>query len=100
VDHRAAQRALGGAVGRLDAVQGGEGPQRGPDLEQVVGESAVVAGACALARGVFDQLAQFVLDRVDVGLQPGVVVVVVVVGAPALNPEPLFRLAVQPKCWL
>src|SRR4051794_24123599 len=32
VDDRCSQRALGGVVGRLDAVGGGERPQRRPDL--------------------------------------------------------------------
>ena len=30
VDDRAAECAFGGVVGRLDAVDGGEGPERGP----------------------------------------------------------------------
>jgi hypothetical protein len=45
VDDRAAERALGRVVGRFDRGVGGEGPQCGPDLEQVVGEASVVAGA-------------------------------------------------------
>ena len=56
VDDRAAERAFGGVVGRLDAVDGGEGPERGPDLEQVVGELPVPAVAPALRAGVFEQL--------------------------------------------
>jgi hypothetical protein len=55
VDDRAAERAFGGIVGRFDRGVDGEGPQRGPDLEEVVGESSVMAGAFALAGGVFEQ---------------------------------------------
>jgi hypothetical protein len=52
------QCAFGGVVGRLDAGVGDEGPQRGPDLEQVVGEAAVIAGAFAVAPGVLEQGSQ------------------------------------------
>ena len=55
VDHGGAERPFGGVVGRLDAGVGGEGPQRGPDLEQVVGEHAVKAGAFAVAPGALEQ---------------------------------------------
>ena len=41
VDDGAAQAALGVVVGRLDAVGDGEGPERRPALEQVVGEESV-----------------------------------------------------------
>jgi hypothetical protein len=58
VDDRAAEGAFGGVVGRFHAGVGGEGPERGPDLEQVVGEAAVQAGALALAAGVFEQRAR------------------------------------------
>jgi len=40
VDDRAAQRALGVIVGRLDAAPVGERPQRGPDLQQVARQPA------------------------------------------------------------
>jgi hypothetical protein len=56
VDDRCAERALGGVVGRLDALDGDERPERGPDLEQIVGEASVPAGASALGRGVLEQL--------------------------------------------
>ena len=78
----AAERAFGGVVGRFDAVDGGEGPERGPDLEQVVGELAVPAVAPALRAGVFEQLPQLGLDRGDLGLESLAVVVLVLVGAP------------------
>ena len=57
VDDRCAERALGGVVRRLDAVDGDERPERGPDLEQVVREPPVPASAPALRAGVFEQLA-------------------------------------------
>jgi hypothetical protein len=50
VDDRAAQAALGGVVGRLDAVELVEGPERRPDLEQVIGEGAGVLVASTLLR--------------------------------------------------
>ena len=79
----AAERALGGVVGRLDAVDGGEGPERGPDLEQVVGELAVPAGAPALRAGVLRAAAR---SSVWIGAisacEPVAVVVLVLVGAP------------------
>ena len=43
-------RSAGLLVGSI-AVDGGEGPERGPDLEQVVGELAVPAGSPALWAG-------------------------------------------------
>ena len=58
VDDGAAERALGGVVGRLDPLDRDEGPERGPDFEQVVGEPSVVAGALALAAGVLQQGSQ------------------------------------------
>ena len=82
VDDGAAQCALGWVVGRFDAGVGGEGPQRGPDLAQVVGEAAVVAGALALAGGFLEQLFEFVLDLIQIGLQACAVVVLMLVGAP------------------
>ena len=82
MDDRRAQRAFGGVVGRLDRVGGGKGPERWPDLEEVVGELAVPAGAPALRAGVFEQLSQFGLDRGDLGPELVAVVVLVLVGAP------------------
>ena len=82
VDDGAAERALGGIVGGLDAVQDGEGPQGGPDLEQVVGELAVPAGPPALRAGCLEQASEFGLDRGDLGLELVAVVVLVLVGAP------------------
>jgi hypothetical protein len=35
VDNRCSERAFGGVVGRLDALDGGERSERGPHLEQV-----------------------------------------------------------------
>jgi hypothetical protein len=52
VDHGAAERTLRGAVGQLDPFDRDEGPESGPDLEQIVGEPAVQAGALAVAAGV------------------------------------------------
>jgi hypothetical protein len=43
VDDRRAERAFGWVVGRLDARDGDERPERGPDLDQVVGELSVPA---------------------------------------------------------
>jgi hypothetical protein len=53
---RRAERAFGGVVGGLDAWDGDEGPERGPDLEQVVREPPVPARALALGAGVLEQL--------------------------------------------
>jgi hypothetical protein len=55
VDDRSTERALGWVVGRFDAIDGGEGPERGPDLEEVVGEASVPAGALAFRGGVLEQ---------------------------------------------
>ena len=74
-------RSAGLLVGSTPSI-GGEGPERGPDLEQVVGELAVPAVAPALRAGVFEQLPQLGLDRGDLGLEPVAVVVLVLVGAP------------------
>ncbi len=52
VDDRAAERALRGVIGGLYTLDGDEGPKSGPDLQQVAGKAAVVAGAPALARGI------------------------------------------------
>ena len=54
VDDRRAERALGRVVCRLDPVDGGECPERGSDLEQVVGELAVPAIARLLRRGLLE----------------------------------------------
>ena len=62
MDDRAAQRSLGGVVGRLDPLDRDKGPKRGPDLQQVAGEAAVVAGALALASGALHNRAQLSLD--------------------------------------
>jgi hypothetical protein len=107
VDDRGAQRAFGGVVGRFDTGVGGEGPERGPDLEQVVGEASVVAGARALAAGVLEELSWLCLDRLDVGLQLLAVVVVVLVCAPRFEQsagelKPLLAeglLIGQPSLW-
>lgn len=49
------QRPFGRVVGRLDPVDGDEGPERRPDLQEFVGEDAVVAGARAFASGLLEQ---------------------------------------------
>ena len=82
MDDRGAERTFGSIVGRLDAFDGHEGPERGPEIEEVVGEPAVPAGAFALRRGVLEQLPQFALDRRDLGLESVSVLVLVLVGAP------------------
>lgn len=78
MDDGRSERALGGVVGRLDAGDGAEGPEREPDLEEVVGE---LAGAPVLGAGVFEQRAELGLDRRDLVLEPLAVVVLVLVGA-------------------
>jgi hypothetical protein len=85
VDDRSAEGAFGWVVRRLDAVDDGECPERGPDLEEVVREPAVPAGALALRAGVLEQLPEFRLDRGDVGLEPGAVVMLVLVGPPRVK---------------
>jgi len=47
VDDWAAERSFGGVVGRLDAIDGDDRPERWPDLEQVIGET-VGASGCVL----------------------------------------------------
>ena len=64
---------------RLDR---GEGPEGGPDLEQVVGELTVPSIARLLRRGGLEQRAEFGLDLGDLGLESLAVVVLVLVGAP------------------
>jgi len=61
----------------MDAFVGDERPERGPDLEQVVGETAVVLGLGALASGFLEQRAEFGLDRRDLAFEPGAVLVFV-----------------------
>src|SRR5437870_11738646 len=60
-------------VGRLDALDLGEGPQRRPALEQVLGEEAVVLRLGALARGLLEQRPQLLLERGDPLQQAGAV---------------------------
>src|SRR5712691_5443711 len=62
-------------VGRFDSVAVGEGPEAWPALEKVAREVAVVLGARALAGGVLEQLAEFVLERGGLGSQSGAVAV-------------------------
>ena len=69
VDDRFSERSLSGVVGGLDLVDRGEGPERGPDLEQVVGELPVPAVAPSLGAGLFEQPSEFGLDRRDLGLE-------------------------------
>src|SRR5215218_555173 len=77
VDDRAAQSAFGVVVGRLDAVGVGEGPEGGPAVEEVLGEDAVIFRPGAFPGGVFEQRAQFRLQRRGAGLETGPVAVVV-----------------------
>src|SRR5450756_1920981 len=65
VDDRPAQAALGVVVGRLDAGHAGEGPQRRPALQQVLGEAAVAAVAGALARRLLEQRPELLLEQAD-----------------------------------
>jgi hypothetical protein len=75
VDDGAAQAALGVVVGRLDAVDEGEGRERRPALEQVGGEQAVILRLGALARRLLEQRSEFVLERADLFDQAGAVAV-------------------------
>jgi hypothetical protein len=75
VDDRPAQAPFGMVVGRLDAVDLGEGPQRRPELEQVLGESAVAAVAGTLARRSFEQRPELRLERSDALDQAGAVAI-------------------------
>lgn len=70
VDDRAAQPAFGGVVGRLDAVDLGERPQGGPELEQVAREDGNLAVLGALARGALEQPAQPTPERRDLPGEP------------------------------
>src|SRR5450759_5618282 len=73
VDDRPAQAAFGVVVGGLDAGHAGEGPQRRPALEQVLGEAAVAAVAGALARRLLEQRPELLLERADTLKQAGTV---------------------------
>src|SRR5450830_1045349 len=73
VDDRPAQAALGVIVGRLDAGDAGEGPQRRPALEQVVGEGAVAAVARRFARRLLEQRPELLLERADALAEAGAV---------------------------
>src|SRR5664279_1849693 len=57
VDDRSAERSFGRVVGRGDAGDGDERPERRPELEQVVREAAVQPVACAAVGGMLEQLA-------------------------------------------
>jgi hypothetical protein len=65
VDDGAAEAAFGVVVGRLDSVSVGEGPERGPAVEEVPGELPVVLGSRALARCVFEDRAELDLEWRD-----------------------------------
>jgi len=83
---------LGVVVGRLDALDGGEGPQCRPALEQVGGEQAVVLRLRALARGVFEERPELFLERADPLEQAGVVAFVPVL-VPGREQPPCDREA-------
>src|SRR5439155_20589239 len=80
VDDGAAEAAFGVVVGWLDAVGVGEGPECGPAVEEVVGELAVVLRPRAFPGGVLEELAEFLLERRGLRLQPGPVGVCLVAG--------------------
>lgn len=69
VDHRASQSALGAVVGRLDAVDLGEGPKRRLELQQVAGEGAKTAVEGALLAMGLQQGPQPALDGSDLAGQ-------------------------------
>jgi hypothetical protein len=71
VDDGAAEAAFGVVVGWLDARGVGEGPERGPTVEEVPGELPVVLGSRALARCVFEDRAELVLEWRDLRLEAG-----------------------------
>ena len=56
VDDRRSEGAFGGVVGRLDPLDRGEGLERGPDVEEVVGKAPLPGSAGALRAGFFEQL--------------------------------------------
>src|SRR5438034_8859018 len=66
-------------VGRLDAVGVGEGPERRPVLQEVLGEEAVVLRLGALARGLLEQRSEFYFELPDPLVQAGAVAVLAVV---------------------
>jgi hypothetical protein len=84
VDDRAAQAALGSVVGRLHAGDGGEGPERRPELERVVGEAPDELVALAFAASLEERL-EFALERRD--LAHRVQASVSVIGRKALAPD-------------
>jgi len=84
VDDGAAEAAFGVVVGRLDPVGVGEGPERGPAVEEILGKGAVVLGARAFPRCVFEQRAELCLQRRRLGLEAGPVAVLLV-GAPGVE---------------
>jgi hypothetical protein len=73
VDDRAAQRALGVVVGRLDAVVVGERPQRGPDLQDVAREASALAVAGLLAGVLWQDRLEFAPQRADSALEPAAI---------------------------
>jgi hypothetical protein len=78
VDDGAAQRAFGVVVGGLDAVVGGERPERGPELEQVARDPAralVGRGLCGVAAEDWLELAPQPQDAaLQLGALAGVLV--------------------------
>src|SRR5205814_10541059 len=71
VDDGAAEAALYMVGARLDPVGVSEGPKRGPAVEEVVGEHAVVLGAWALPRRVFEHRVELRLERRGLDRQRG-----------------------------
>ena len=65
VDDRPAQAAFGVIVGWLDAGHAGEGPERWPAFEQVLGEGALATVAGALARRLLEQRPKLRLKRAE-----------------------------------
>jgi hypothetical protein len=78
VDHRAAQRAFGVVVGRLDAAMVGERPQRRPDLEQVARQAPGVLVALALAEVAAQDRLELAAQRPNPQLQAAAVAGVLV----------------------
>src|SRR6266498_2208889 len=74
IDDGGAQAAFGGVVGRLDLGDGREAPERGPELEQVVGEPARETLPLAF-RAPFERAAHLPFDRFDAFLEGGAVAV-------------------------
>src|SRR5439155_17964990 len=69
VDDRAAQRAFGVVVGRLDALGVGEGPQCRAELEQVAGDAARVLVARCLAGVLAHDRLELAPQRADAELE-------------------------------